>query len=60
VQQTARYQFNPTDPYAVMMILKDVDIVYINEAKRALARYNGERYASNGLNIQNITSHYTN
>jgi tetratricopeptide (TPR) repeat protein len=53
VQQTARYQFNPTDPYAVMMILKDVDIVYINEAKRALARYNGERYASNGLNIQN-------
>ena len=54
VQQTAaRYQFNPSDPYAVMMILKDVDIVYVNEAKRALARYHAERYASNGLNIQN-------
>lgn len=53
VQQTARYLFNPNDPYAVMMILKDVDIVYVNEAKRALARYHAERYATNGLNIQN-------
>ena len=55
VQQAARYLFNASDPYAVMMILKDVDIVYVNEAKRALARYHGERYASNGLNIQNNT-----
>ena len=55
VQKAARYLFNASDPYAVMMILKDVDIVYINEAKRALARYHGERYASNGLNIQNNT-----
>ncbi len=55
VQQTARFQFNPADPYAVMMILKDVDIVYVNEAKRALARYHAERYASNGFNIQNNT-----
>lgn len=55
VQQAARFQFNPADPYAVMMILKDVDIVYVNEAKRALARYHAERYASNGLNIQNNT-----
>ena len=53
VQQAARYQFNPIDPYAVMMLLKDVDIVYVNEAKRALARYHGERFASFGLNIQN-------
>jgi len=36
-----------------MMILKDVDIVYVNEAKRALVRYHAERYATNGLNIQN-------
>ena len=55
VQEVVRFQFNPSDPYAVMMILKDVDIVYINEAKRALARYHGERYASSGLNIQNNT-----
>jgi tetratricopeptide (TPR) repeat protein len=55
VQPVARYQFNPNDPYAVMMILKDVDIVYVNEAKRALARYHAERYATNGLNIQNNT-----
>lgn len=54
-QQTARYQFNPTDPYAVMMVLKDVDIVYVNEAKRALTRYNAERFESNALNIQNNT-----
>ena len=36
-----------------MMILKDVDVVYVNEAKRALARYHAERYSTNGLNIQN-------
>ena len=54
VQQTAaRFQFNPSDPYAVMMILNDVDIVYVNEAKRALARYHAERYATSSLNIQN-------
>lgn len=48
-----RFTFSPTDPYAVMMILKDIDVVYVNEAKRALARYHAERYSTNGLNIQN-------
>jgi hypothetical protein len=38
-----------------MMVLKDVDIVYVNEAKRALTRYNAERFESNALNIQNNT-----
>ncbi len=52
-KKVERYTFTPTDPYAVMMILKDVDVVYVNEAKRALARYHAERYATNGLNIQN-------
>ena len=48
-----RFIFSPTDPYAIMMILKDVDVVYVNEAKRALTRYHAERYSTNGLNIQN-------
>jgi preprotein translocase subunit SecY len=48
-----RFTFSPTDPYAIMMILKDVDVVYVNEAKRALTRYHAERYSTNGLNIQN-------
>ncbi len=48
-----RFTFSPTDPYAIMMILKDVDVVYVNEAKRALTRYHAERYSTNSLNIQN-------
>jgi hypothetical protein len=43
------------DVAILQLDLCDIDIVYINEAKRALIRYHGERYASNGLNIQNNT-----
>lgn len=47
------YVFNPAEPYGVMMLLKDVDIVYVNEAKRALTKYNTQRFASTPLNIRN-------
>jgi len=47
------YVYNPTEQYGVMLILKDVDIVYINEAKRALTKYNAERYAGNQLVLRN-------
>lgn len=48
-----RFAFNANDPYAVLLLMKDVDIVYINEAKRALARYNEERYPGNTFSIRN-------
>ena len=47
------YVYNPTDPYGVLLLLKDVDVVYINEAKRALARYNAEKYARSQLSLRN-------
>ena len=47
------YSFSASDPHAVLMILYNVDPVYINEAKRALTRYNGDRFAAAKLNIQN-------
>ena len=48
-----RFSFNANDPYGVLLLMKDVDIVYINEAKRALARYNAERYAGSTFTIRN-------
>jgi len=33
------FQFDVNDKYFVLMLLKNIDIVYINEAKRALTRY---------------------
>ena len=47
------YVYNPTEQYGLLLLLKDVDIVYINEAKRALTRYNAERYAVNQLSLRN-------
>ena len=47
------YVYNPTEQYGVLLLLKDVDVVYINEAKRALTRYNAERYAGSQLNLRN-------
>jgi hypothetical protein len=47
------YVYNPTEQYGVLLLLKDVDVVYINEAKRALTRYNAERYAGSQLTLRN-------
>lgn len=47
------YVYNPTEQYGVLLLLKDVDVVYINEAKRALIRYNAERYAGSQLTLRN-------
>jgi outer membrane protein assembly factor BamD (BamD/ComL family) len=47
------YTYNPTEQYGVLLLLKDVDVVYINEAKRALTRYNAERYAGSQLTLRN-------
>jgi hypothetical protein len=47
------YSFSASDPHAVLMLLYNVDPVFVNEAKRALTRYNGDRFAAAKLNIQN-------
>lgn len=45
------YQFDINEKQVVLLLLKNVDIVYINEAKRAITRYHGSRYAGNELEI---------
>ena len=45
------YTFNPSSPHAVLLLMKDVDVVYINEAKRALAKYNSQKYPGNTFEI---------
>jgi len=53
VQEKLGYSFNPSEPHAVFMLLNNVDIVFINEAKRALASYNNKNFTSAQLNIRN-------
>ncbi|MFZ9687491.1 MAG: hypothetical protein ACO3AW_05950 [Chitinophagaceae bacterium] len=47
------YQFDPKEAYGVLMIMNGVDIVYINEAKRALTRYHTEKYYQKNFTIRN-------
>ena len=47
------FVYNPTEQHDVILLLKDVDIVYINEAKRALIKYNAARYSGNQLVLRN-------
>jgi hypothetical protein len=47
------YQFDPKEQYGVLMIMNGVDIVYINEAKRALARYHAEKFYQKNFTIRN-------
>lgn len=39
------YVFNPKDQHAVVLLLNKVDVVYVNEARNAVSRYNREKYA---------------
>jgi len=51
--QNERYTFNANAPHAVIMLMNNVDIVYINEAKRALARYHSIKYPENEFTVNN-------
>ncbi|MFT3705033.1 MAG: hypothetical protein QM802_21885 [Agriterribacter sp.] len=44
VPKQSAYKYAPADQHLVMVILNKVDVVYINEAKNAFARYNRETY----------------
>lgn len=49
VKKEDGFIYDPTEQYGVLLLLKNVDVVYINEAKRAITKYNAERYAANQL-----------
>jgi len=38
------YVFVPTEQYTAVMLLDKVDVVYVNEARNALARYHRDKY----------------
>ncbi|WP_336518577.1 hypothetical protein [Pollutibacter soli] len=50
-KKAAGYSFNAAEPQKVALVLDKVDIVYVNEARQALNRYNREKYYSTPLEI---------
>jgi len=49
------YSFVPTDQYLVVLLLEKVDVVYINEARNALNRYNREKFTPKLLELAATT-----
>lgn len=47
-----RYQFDLNDKQAILLVLSDVDIIYANEARRAIANYNNRNFADKNLIIE--------
>ncbi len=45
------YTFNAADSHRVVLLLDKVDIVYVNEARRAIDRYNKEKYYNTPLEV---------
>lgn len=45
------YSFVPTEQHLVVLLLDKVDVVYINEARNALNRYNREKFTSKTLEL---------
>jgi outer membrane protein assembly factor BamD (BamD/ComL family) len=50
------YNFVPTDQYLVVLLLDKVDVVYINEARNALNRYNREKFTQKALELTATTT----
>jgi tetratricopeptide (TPR) repeat protein len=51
VKKSAGYSFNAADAHMVVLVLDKVDVVYVNEAKMALIRYNKEKYYNQPLEV---------
>jgi len=47
-----KYFFDLNESQYVLLILNDVDIIYTNEAKRAIANYNNRKFPSKNLVLQ--------
>jgi tetratricopeptide (TPR) repeat protein len=51
-KKASGYSFNAAEPQKVVLILDKVDVVYVNEARRALDRYNKEKYYNQPLEME--------
>ena len=49
------YSFNPSEEHLVILVLQKVDVVYLNEAKNALNRYNKEKLPEQKTELQSLT-----
>jgi outer membrane protein assembly factor BamD (BamD/ComL family) len=50
-KKSTGYVFNPKEPHMVVLVLDKVDVVYVNEARIALSRYNKEKYYNQPLEV---------
>lgn len=48
------YFFDPKEQHMVVLVLDKVDVVYINEARIALSRYNKEKYYNQPLEVLTV------
>ena len=48
------YFFDPKEQHMVVLVLDKVDVVYINEARIALSRYNKEKYYNQPLEVVTV------
>jgi outer membrane protein assembly factor BamD (BamD/ComL family) len=55
------FRFIPTDGHYALLILDNVDPVYVTEAKNALARFNSEQFYRQRIDLTNhsLTTRYT-
>jgi tetratricopeptide (TPR) repeat protein len=51
-KKVSSYQFVPSDPHLVVLMLNKVDVVYVNEARQAISRYNREKYYNVPLEVR--------
>jgi outer membrane protein assembly factor BamD (BamD/ComL family) len=50
-KKSTGYSFDPKEPHMVVLVLDKVDVVYVNEARIALSRYNKEKYYNQPLEV---------
>ena len=48
------FNYNPDEPYQVMIVLNNVDPVYVTETRNAFNRYNQQRFAGQPITINNV------
>lgn len=46
------FVFNPEEKTNIIMLMKDVDLVYQNEARRALAGFHARKFSEKGIEIK--------
>lgn len=51
VKAASAFSYNPSEAHYVVLLLNKVDVVYVNEARNAFARYNREAFGNQPIQI---------